>query len=130
MRKEMEVLYVEGVAIHDGPESCAVACEGEREALTGGVWAGLLSREISIQIRVPTLSKRAEGHVADGVIASRLVDPARSENPGTHADSHAREPGGPMIARGSWLMPRPGWFAGWGSCWWWAVRGTPMAGSP
>lgn len=66
MRKEMEVLYVEGVAIHDGPESCAVACEGEREALTGGVWAGLLSREISIQIRVPTLSKRVEGHVADG----------------------------------------------------------------
>jgi hypothetical protein len=44
----MEVLYVEGVAIHDGPESCAVVREGEREALTGGVWAGLMSREIAL----------------------------------------------------------------------------------
>jgi len=47
MRKEMEVLYVEGIAIHDGPESCAGVREGVREALTGGVWAGLLSREIA-----------------------------------------------------------------------------------
>ena len=29
-----------------------------------------------------------------------LVDPARSENPGTHVDPHAREPGGPTVARG------------------------------
>src|ERR1700677_417837 len=48
MRKEMEVLYVEGEAIHDGPESCASSVrEGGREALAGGVWAGLLSREIA-----------------------------------------------------------------------------------
>ena len=126
MRKEMEVLYVEGVAIHDGPESCAVAREGEREALTGGVWAGLLSREIA-------LVQGADAFEWGGRPCCRqrysepLVDPARSENPGTHADSHAREPGGLMIALGSWLMPRPGWFVGWDSCWWWAVEGTPMA---
>ena len=44
----MEVLYVEGLAIHDGPESCAGVREGVREAWTGGVWAGLLSREIAL----------------------------------------------------------------------------------
>jgi hypothetical protein len=31
----MKTLYIEGVAIHDGPESCAAACEGGGEALTG-----------------------------------------------------------------------------------------------
>ena len=31
----MEELYVEGLASHDGPESCAGACEGAGEALTG-----------------------------------------------------------------------------------------------
>jgi RNA-directed DNA polymerase len=35
MEKEMRELYVEGVAIHDGPESCAVVREGGGEALTG-----------------------------------------------------------------------------------------------
>jgi hypothetical protein len=31
----MRTLYIEGVAIHDGPESCAVGREGGGEALTG-----------------------------------------------------------------------------------------------
>ena len=31
----METLYIEGLAIHDGPESCIVVCEGGGEALTG-----------------------------------------------------------------------------------------------
>jgi len=35
METERQELYVEGVAIHDGPESCVVACEGAGEALTG-----------------------------------------------------------------------------------------------
>ena len=32
----MKVLDVEGVAIHNGPESCVVAGNGKCEALTGG----------------------------------------------------------------------------------------------
>jgi hypothetical protein len=36
MEKELKGLYVEGVAIHDGPESCVVAREGGGEVLTGG----------------------------------------------------------------------------------------------
>ena len=31
----MRTLYIEGLAIHGGPESCAVVCEGDGEALTG-----------------------------------------------------------------------------------------------
>ena len=44
----MRVLCIEGVAIHGGPESCVGVREGVGEALTGGVWAGLLSREMTI----------------------------------------------------------------------------------
>ena len=41
----MKESYGEGVAIHTGPESCAVIREGGREALTGG-WTGrVFSRE-------------------------------------------------------------------------------------
>ena len=41
----MQVSYDEGVAIHIGPESCAVAREGFGEALTGGRIGQPLSRE-------------------------------------------------------------------------------------
>jgi hypothetical protein len=36
MEKEMEKLYVEGVAIHDGPEPCAVGRKAAGEALDRG----------------------------------------------------------------------------------------------
>jgi hypothetical protein len=35
MEKEMKTLYIEGVAIHDDPESCIGARKGDGEALTG-----------------------------------------------------------------------------------------------
>ena len=41
------------------------------------------------------------------------MGPARSEIPGTYDELHAREPGDPVVARWSLMMPRPGWFAGW-----------------
>jgi len=77
------------------------------------VRAGLLSREISSQFRVPTCSHIAEGNTAGGVIVESLVDSARSETPGTHDKLHAREPGDLVVARWLLMMPRPGWFAGW-----------------
>jgi hypothetical protein len=46
-------------------------------------------------------------------IRESLVDPARSEIPGTHDKLHAREPGDLVVARWRLMMPRPGWFAGW-----------------
>jgi hypothetical protein len=35
MEKEMRELYIEGLAIHGGPESCVGVREGVGEALTG-----------------------------------------------------------------------------------------------
>lgn len=51
----MKVLHDEGLVNHVGPESCVVSREGAIEALTGDVWAELLSREKD-EIRVLTLS--------------------------------------------------------------------------
>ena len=46
----MRVLHVEGLASHDGPESCAGTCEGVGEALTG-VHAGRVSSREKLFIR-------------------------------------------------------------------------------
>jgi RNA-directed DNA polymerase len=66
----MGTLYIEGVASHGGPESCVGVPRGRSEALAGGVWAGLLSRETTMKIGVLTLSFQAEGDTAGGVFAS------------------------------------------------------------
>ena len=42
----MKVSYVEGVANHNGPESCGAARKGGVEALTGERAGQVLSREI------------------------------------------------------------------------------------
>src|SRR5215216_2346087 len=106
MEKEMRVLYIEGVAIHGGPESCVGVREDGGEALTGGVQAGLLSREIN-EFGVPTSSHQAEGHIVVSVMRELAGDPARSEIPGMCVDLHAREPGGPVVAR-QWRLPAVG----------------------
>src|SRR5664280_345443 len=46
MEKEMETLYIEGVATHDGPESCVDDPQGRGEALTGGRVGRAISRRI------------------------------------------------------------------------------------
>jgi hypothetical protein len=51
----MRVRNVEGVASHDGPESCGGAGNRVGEALTGERAGRVLSREIKNQIGVPTL---------------------------------------------------------------------------
>jgi len=59
----------EGVAIHGGPESCAVGREPVGEALTGVRAGEVLSREI-LDTRVPTLFNEAEGNMGSSVNAS------------------------------------------------------------
>jgi hypothetical protein len=44
----VKVSYVEGVASHNGPESCGVVREDGVEALTGECTGWVLSREINI----------------------------------------------------------------------------------
>ena len=53
----MKTLYVEGVATHDGPESCVGVRKGVGEASTGVRAGPVLSREIK-EFGVPTLSKQ------------------------------------------------------------------------
>ena len=60
--------------------------------------AGTWSREIK-GFGVPTSLTEAEGNIAGSVMRELLGDPARSENLGMYGSLHAREPGGPMIAR-------------------------------
>ena len=83
----MQVSYVEGIANHNGPESCGVARKGGVEALTGERTGRVLSREIYALPR-----KRQELRDADAVeVGGRQhwaqrhrkvrLDPARSETP-------------------------------------------------
>ena len=56
------------------------------EALTGGVQAGLLSRENTIP-GVPTRFSALEGNIACCARREQSADPARSENQGMYASS-------------------------------------------
>ena len=82
----MKELYVEGVATHDGPESCAAFREGSGEALTGVRAGRVLSRE--------TVFLRDADAVEVCGRQNRLrryreiqPSPARSETPCTHGNT-------------------------------------------
>src|SRR6266853_4443137 len=89
----MRVSYVEGVANHNGPESCGAAREGGVEALTGEVLVGLLSREIHALPRERQVLRDADALEKVGrqyrVHRHREVcqDPARSETPCMYAST-------------------------------------------
>ncbi len=79
----MKESYGEDLASHTDPESCTVAREGGREALTGVCAGELLSREIirvqgadavSVCGRLHSMPRQGE----------RYGDPARSENLSMH----------------------------------------------
>jgi len=110
----MGVLYIEGVALHGGLESCVGVREGVGEALAGVRAGGAIEPRKATKFGVPTSCDQAEGEIFGGVMRESSGDPARSWEPRHARDAlHAREPGGPMIARQRSMMPRPGWFAGW-----------------
>jgi hypothetical protein len=79
MEKEMRELYVEGVATHDGPESCVGVREGEGEALTG-VRVGRAIEPRNNHNRGADAVHGAEGHIGGSASRELLPDPARSEN--------------------------------------------------
>ena len=76
----MRTLYTEGLAIHDGPESCVGDPRGRSEALTGVHAGRLLSLEMGL-FGVPTRSETTEGNTAGGVFREPSADPAGSESP-------------------------------------------------
>src|SRR5712691_2148045 len=69
MEKERRELYIEGVAIDGGPESCAGVREGVGEALIG-VGVGWAMEPRNQRSGVPTPYSWAEGNIADRVFAS------------------------------------------------------------
>src|SRR6266851_9892720 len=97
MEEEMEELYAEGLATHGGPESCVDDPRGRGEALAGAR-AGRAIEPRNQRSGVPALSRLRK--------ATLLAAPARAaggpravKEPGHVRNLHAREPGGPALAR-------------------------------
>jgi hypothetical protein len=89
----MQISYVEGVANHNGPESCGVARKGGVEALTGERTGRVLSREIHSLPRerqalrdADAVGKGGRQHRAHRFRKVRQ-SPARSETPCMHGDT-------------------------------------------
>src|SRR6266511_4269741 len=74
MEKEMRALYIEGVAIRGGPESCVDDLRGRGEALTG-VRAGRAMEPRNQRDRGADVVLETEGNTAGGVSASRQWAP-------------------------------------------------------
>jgi len=93
----MRELYVEGVAIHDGPESCVGVRKGIGEALTG-VRVGRAIEPRNHKFGVPTPSPwwKATRRVA---LCESLAGPARSENHGMYGTSKCENREIPLLAR-------------------------------
>lgn len=89
----MKVSYVEGIANHNGSESCGAAREGGVEALAGGRAGRVLSREIYALLRKRQVLRDADAVEDVGrqyrVHRHRKVcqDPARSKTPCMHAST-------------------------------------------
>ena len=77
----MKELYVEGLASHDGPESCAGVREGAGEALTG-VRAGGAIEPRNVDVRgADAVSLSGRQHRRQRY-RELMADPAGSENQG------------------------------------------------
>ena len=82
----MKVPHIEGVVIHDGPESCVRLRKGSVEALTGEC-AGVVSSLVNMKFRAPTLWTDAEGNTGRCVSTSAVAGPAWSETHCMHGSS-------------------------------------------
>ena len=94
----MRELYIEGLAPHGGPESCAVACEGAGEALTG-VRAGWAIEPRNQGVRGVDAVKQAGRQHRWWRYARDASGPRAVEEPVHVRNLHAREPGDPTLAR-------------------------------
>ena len=88
----MQVHYDEGVAIHIGPESCAVAREGLSEALTGERIGQPSSRE-SLILPDADVVRITEGNMGSAITRA-LTQSGVVEDPEHVRKLFAREPGG------------------------------------
>ena len=79
MEKEMKELYIEGLAIHGGPESCAVVREDVGEALTG-VRAGRAIEPRNLLVRGADAVETCGRQHRRWRVREPLAGPAGSEN--------------------------------------------------
>src|SRR5262245_45192715 len=79
MEKEMRELYIEGVAIHGGPESCVGVREGAGEALTGERAGWVLEPRNHLVRGADAVSRGGRPHRRQRY-RELSADPARSEN--------------------------------------------------
>ena len=85
----MKESYVEGLASHNGSESCVERRDPLGEALTGVRAGRVLSREINL-VRDADLLMRWGRQQSTGRVGKVCRYPARSETPGMHG-SNLRE---------------------------------------
>jgi hypothetical protein len=78
----MKESYVEGLATHDGPESCGATRKGGVEALTGERAGRVFSREI--QLREADAVRRSGRQHPGRRYREAPRSPARSETPSTY----------------------------------------------
>ena len=95
----MKVSCVEGLANHNGPESCGAAREGGVEALTGER-AGRVFSRVRNSLRDADAVRRSGRPHLERRYREVLQSPARSETPCTYADTSRgnREIPGPSKA--------------------------------
>ena len=82
----MKESYVEGLATHGGPESCADAREGGGEALTGVRAGRVLSRESESLRGADAVEEGGRQHPVRRY-REAYRDPARSETPSTYGNT-------------------------------------------
>jgi len=93
----MKESYGEGVANHTGPESCGGGSDAMAEALTGVRAGQVLSREILLKFRVPTLWTLRKA--TSGVSLARDTLGPCAVGDLVHVRKHlTREPGDPIFA--------------------------------
>ena len=85
----MKEPYIEGVATHDGPESCVVDREVQGEALTGACTGTVLSREITY-FGVPTSLGETEGNTGSTVMTIHSGRFSIRESPSRKASTTRR----------------------------------------
>jgi hypothetical protein len=108
----METLYIEGLANHDGPESCVGVPRGRSEALTG-VHAGRAIEPRNGLVRgADALAIGGRQHRGQRY-RELSADPARSQNlcmRGVSGRENREIPWSPvavMAGRAAWGRPRP-----------------------
>ena len=82
----MKVSYVEGLANHNGPESCGAARKGSVEALTGER-AGRVFSRVRRSLRDADAVRRSGRPHLERRYREVRQSPARSETPCTYADT-------------------------------------------